>query len=490
MLDYLLPEYGDVEDLTERERRAIMPVVSDPRHGEVERFLRRVFIWAAVTCSSDVHIEGRGDRDKPDVLLHVRTPWGMENFEYKGDVGKHFESKMFSLTNSPQGASTPQSMSMRFSMALPGHYAKKHGLKPREDGEAYEIDLRVEYIKTFDSFCFVARLLDQQRTPTLDDLNLPAALLHSIRAAALEPSGLILASGPTGSGKTTLLNAILGFLNDGQRSIITIENPVEIRLRGKGPIKQLQTQGDFTFARALRSVVRADPEVILVGEIRDEETAKIAVEASKTGHLVLATLHANTASESISRLVGMGADPMSVADTLKLVLAQRLLPRYSGSLQSRMVTRDESGWLRLNGMGHITEIDEVVGNDRAGKAAIIEAIQMDSPIKDLIRTRNVDSTQIYRLAKEQNQYESLASAGVRAVSGLGCKLKDCITFLETNTDAQLHPSFRIRLAREYGMTLEKIGAGFDAMVETRNQEIPESLEVILTSIKGGPHEKA
>jgi type II secretory ATPase GspE/PulE/Tfp pilus assembly ATPase PilB-like protein len=164
----------------------------------------------------------------------------------------------------------------------------------------------------------VARILDQQRTPTLDELNLSASLLHAIKSAAEEPSGLILASGPTGSGKTTLLNAVLGYLNDGQRSIVTIENPVEYRLAGSGPIKQLQTQGDFTFARALRSTLRADPDVILIGEIRDAETMKIALEASKTGHMVLSTVHANNSHETISRLVDLGADTASLGDELQV----------------------------------------------------------------------------------------------------------------------------------------------------------------------------
>ncbi len=258
----------------------------------------------------------------------------------------------------------------RFSMALPASYARKHGLMPQGGDAPYAIDLRVEYIKTFDSFCFTCRLLDQQRTPGLDDLNLPSVLLRAIKEASNEPSGLILASGPTGSGKTTLLNAVLGYLNDGQRSIVTIENPVEFRLKGPGPIKQLQVQGDFTFARALRSTLRADPDVILVGEIRDEETMKIAIEASKTGHLVLATVHANDGHGTISRLVELGADPMNIADSLKLVMAQRILTSYSGEKKLRPLTRDESDWMSINGMGGNPFIAESVSGEKIGMVPI------------------------------------------------------------------------------------------------------------------------
>ncbi len=485
MLDELLPEYRDVDALTDREQRAIMPVLADRRYGSIESFLRRVFVWAAVSCSSDVHIEGHGDRERPDVHIHVRTPKGIVNLEYQGEYGKHFETKMFTLTNTPQGASTPQTMSMRFSMALPGHYARKHGLIPRDSDGAYEIDMRVEYCKTFDSFSFVARLLDQQRTPSLDGLNLSSMMLHQIRSAALEPSGLIIASGPTGSGKTTLLNAVLSFLNDDLRSITTIENPVEFRLRGKGPIKQLQVQGDLTFARALRALMRMDPELILVGEIRDQETAKIAVEASRTGHLVLSTLHANTAHETITRLVDMSGDHNAVADTLKLVLAQRLLDRYVGVPERRPLNSDEASWMKLNGMGHITHINEVVHGEKKGKAAIIEAIRPDPQIKELIRSGNVDSTLIYRLAKEQDQYESLASAGVRAVESFGCKLSECEIKLESNTDAQLHPGRRIRLAKEKGISLTQVGEAFDERVTARNAEAPESLDALLDKKRQG-----
>lgn len=482
MIEDLLPEVMDIDQLSDREQREVMVVKHDAVLGPIEKFIRRAFVWAIVTRSSDVHIEGRGDKNSPNVHVHIRSPKGMVNMEYQGDHGRHFESKLFAVTGTPQGGSTGMTVSTRFSMALPAEYAKKHGLLPREDNP-YAIDMRVEYIKTFDGFCFICRLLDQQRTPALDELNLSYTLLHAIKSAAEEPSGLILASGPTGSGKTTLLNAVLGYLNDGQRSIVTIENPVEVRLRGAGPIKQLQTQGEFTFARALRSTLRADPDVILIGEIRDQETMKIAIEASKTGHLVLSTVHANNAHETISRLVGLGADPMNIADQLKLVLAQRLIPTYAGEVRERSLSHDEMSWLALNGISNRTKIWEVDSHEKTGKVSMIEAIQMDDRVKQIIRAGNMDPTALYRAAKDQSQYESLASAGVRGIESSNCKLKDCMVSLETNTDAQANPNMRIRLADEHGISLTEVATAIDATFLSRDKG-GDSLEKILNK-KGG-----
>lgn len=476
MIDNLLLEFNDIDALSKDEQEAIMMVKTyAPVTTSIELFMRRLFVWAIVTQSSDVHIEARGGDRNPTVYLHVRAPKGMVNFVYTGSNGAHFQEKMFSLTGTPQGGSTGATISTRFSMALPAHYARKHGLHTK--GEApYAIDLRVEYTRTFDGFCFVARLLDQQRAPTLRELNLPYVLHDTILKAIEEPSGLILTSGPTGSGKTTLLNAMLGHLNDGKRSIVTIENPVEYRLHGEGPIKQLQVRGDFTFERALRSVLRSDPDVIMVGEIRDEETMDIALKAAQTGHMVLSTVHANSAHETISRLRKLNADSYSVAEALKLVVAQRLMHRYEGEFVERPLNRAEKDWLRINGMGWRNNIREITSDNKHGKVGLIEAVVMDAPIKQLIRSGNADSTELYRLAKDQVQYESLASAGVRAVETFGCHIKDCMITLESNADAEHHPNKRIVLAQKYGLSLTQISAAIDAN-RVAHDNINDSVDV-------------
>lgn len=482
MLNKELVEFDDLFNLTQEEQDTVMVVKCyDQITGDIERFLRRLFVWAIVTQSSDVHIEGRGGERNPTVFLHVRTPKGMVNFVYDGKNGEHFKVKMFSLTGIPQGGSTGVTVSTRFSMQLPAVYARKHGLLTKND-QPYAVDLRVEYAQTFDGFSFVARLLDQQRAPSLEELNLPYALLYTIKRVIEEPSGLILTSGPTGSGKTTLMNAILGYLNNGQRSIVTIENPVEYRLMGDGPIKQYQVRGDFTFERALRSGLRLDPDVIMVGEIRDEITMEIALKAAQTGHLVLSTVHANNAHETISRLRKLNADPYSVAEVLKLVLAQRLINRYQGQNVIRPLTKDEKDWLRINGMGWRNTIHEVTSEDKCGKISLIEAIAMDASIKALIRSGSADSVELYRLAKDQEQYESLASAGIRAVETLGCHLKDCMMTLESNADAEENPNRRIVLAQQYALSLMQISDAIDKKMGSQDQE-EMCLENILQSMK-------
>lgn len=469
VLDIDFSEVADIESLTERELRAVMLVsASDMGQKRVEHYLRRLFVWAIIKRASDVHIEGKGDSQKPTVFLHVRTHAGMQNYMYAGDAGLHFQTKIFNLTNTPQGATTPASLSTRFSIALPAGYASKHGLITKPGAAHYEVDIRVEYIKTFDGFSFVCRLLDQQRTPGLQELNLTESLLHTIYRAVEAPSGLVIASGPTGSGKSTLLNAILGHLNDGQRSIITIENPVEFRLHGNGPIKQIPVSADYTFARALRSVLRADPDVILVGEIRDDETMKIAIDAAKTGHLVLSTVHSNNSHETISRCVGLGADAVSIADTLKLVLAQRLLPVYPGSGVARELTADEKHWLNVNGMDHVRLVSEPVAAERSGRVAVIEAVEMDYHIKRYIRDGGADSSKIYELAREQDHYESLAAAGVRAIERFNCRLSDCMSNLESNTEARTLPCRRIRLSREHDVSLDVVSQAFDSVSRGRD----------------------
>jgi type II secretory ATPase GspE/PulE/Tfp pilus assembly ATPase PilB-like protein len=172
----------------------------------------------------------------------------------------------------------------------------------------------------------VMRLLASSKPLPLEDIGLSERNLQELRHAVSRPYGMVLCVGPTGSGKTTTLHSALGFINTPDRKIWTAEDPVEITQPGLRQV-QMNPKIDWTFAKALRSFLRADPDVIMVGEIRDEETAEIAIEASLTGHLVLSTLHTNSAPETVTRLLDMGMDPFNFADSLLAVLAQRLVRR-------------------------------------------------------------------------------------------------------------------------------------------------------------------
>jgi general secretion pathway protein E len=190
---------------------------------------------------------------------------------------------------------------------------------------AFEVDVRVSVIPMLHGEAIVLRLLNRSSVLLgLEELGMgPQDFMIFSRLLDL-PYGIILVTGPTGSGKTTTLYAALSQINDVQRKIITIEDPVEYHLRGINQI-QVSTKAGLTFGSGLRSILRHDPDVILVGEIRDKETAEIAVQASLTGHLVFSTLHTNDAPGALTRLVDMGIEPYLVASTLECVIAQRLV---------------------------------------------------------------------------------------------------------------------------------------------------------------------
>lgn len=188
-----------------------------------------------------------------------------------------------------------------------------------------EVDVRVSTLPSANGERVVLRLLDKQAGRlNLQHLGMSARDRDLMEATVRKPHGILLVTGPTGSGKTTTLYASLVSLNDRTRNILTVEDPIEYHLEGIGQT-QVNSKVDMTFARSLRAILRQDPDVVMVGEIRDKETAEIAVQASLTGHLVLSTLHTNSAIGAITRLVDMGIEPFLLSSSLLGVLAQRLV---------------------------------------------------------------------------------------------------------------------------------------------------------------------
>ena len=191
----------------------------------------------------------------------------------------------------------------------------------------HEVDVRVSTIPSQYGERVVMRLLERDATRFgLDSLGMSARDRDTFQRLLRRPNGILLVTGPTGSGKTTSLYAALGQLNDQSRNIMTVEDPIEYSIDGIGQT-QINPQTEFSFARGLRAILRQDPDVIMVGEIRDRETAQIAVEAAMTGHFVLSTLHTNTAVGAVSRLVDMGVERFLLAPMLSGVVAQRLVRR-------------------------------------------------------------------------------------------------------------------------------------------------------------------
>ncbi|GAB1391692.1 MAG: hypothetical protein AMXMBFR78_36080 [Rubrivivax sp.] len=215
--------------------------------------------------------------------------------------------------------------------------------------QGQKLELRVATIPTNNN-CedAVLRLLASAKPLPLAQLGLSPHNLERMQFASRRPYGMILCVGPTGSGKTTTLHSAMGYINTPERKIWTAEDPIEITQAGLRQV-QVNAKIDWTFAKALRAFLRADPDVIMVGEIRDKETAGIAIEASLTGHLVMSTLHTNSAAETVTRLLDMGMDPFNFADALLVVLAQRLVRRLCPSCRKARDARPE-------------EIDELLGD--------------------------------------------------------------------------------------------------------------------------------
>ena len=188
-----------------------------------------------------------------------------------------------------------------------------------------DIDLRISVLPVQFGEKVVIRILDRSRLKLeLDTLGFESNELDMFRKAIVQPFGLILVTGPTGSGKSTTLYSALNEINTSEKNIITIEDPIEYNLEGINQ-SQVHEEIGLTFASILRSILRQDPNVVMVGEIRDKETAEIAIRASLTGHLVFSTLHTNDSISAISRLIDMGVAPFLIAASLKLVVAQRLV---------------------------------------------------------------------------------------------------------------------------------------------------------------------
>ncbi len=285
--------------------------------------------------------------------------------------------------------------------------------------EGNEVDIRVSVIPMLHGEAVVMRLLRQNATLRgMAELDMAARELECFRRVLQLPHGIILVTGPTGSGKTSTLYTALNEINDADRKIITIEDPVEYQLKGVNQI-QVSEKAGLTFARGLRSILRHDPDVILIGEIRDQETAQIAVQASLTGHLVFSTLHTNDAPGALTRLVDMGVEPYLVASSLEAVLAQRLVR----VLCSRCKTPDNSpaaqAFKLQVGIPANAVIYRSVGCPECrqtgfyGRHAIFEWMDSDNDIRKLI-LKNASSDLIRDAARSAGM-STLAEDGWRLV---------------------------------------------------------------------------
>ncbi|KUO96729.1 GspE/PulE family protein [Ferroacidibacillus organovorans] len=288
------------------------------------------------------------------------------------------------------------------------------------DLDVGSIDVRVSTMATLHGEKCVLRLLDARNAVlSLSMLGMSERNAMHFKELLRSPNGIILLTGPTGSGKTSTLYAALQSLAGPEKNIITIEDPVEYSLSEINQV-QVQTGIGMTFARGLRAILRQDPDVIMVGEIRDSETAEVAVRAALTGHLVFSTLHTNDAISSVTRLIDMGIEPFLVASSVAGLVSQRLVRRICDVCKREVsLTTAEETWLNDRGYHQVhMYVGRGCGNCHMtgyrGRIALHEVVRVDDGLRELILKRQSDAT--YRKYLTSNNYQTLLDDGLDKVS--------------------------------------------------------------------------
>lgn len=307
--------------------------------------------------------------------------------------------------------------------------------------EDRRIDFRVSTFPTYHGEKVVMRILDQAKgLRTLEDMGLSEMNIQMIRKALKRPYGLILISGPTGSGKSTTLYSMLQEVDREHLNVLSLEDPVEYSIDGVSQ-SQVHPEIDYTFATGLRTTLRQDPDIIMVGEIRDKETAQLAIQAALTGHLVFSTIHTNNAIGVIPRLIDMGVDPYLIAPTLALAMAQRLVRRLcpkggkpipvEGSIKM-MIDKNfedlpEEFKKTLPFGKEVYEIEKTpeCPNGTSGRVAVMEVLEMDKSLESVI-LKNPTEGEIYKVARAKGMLSMREDAIIKA-------FQRTIPFEEVNT---------------------------------------------------------
>jgi general secretion pathway protein E len=346
---------------TEAARADVRRLADSASKEPAIRYVNELITHAASERASDIHIEASTDRVvqrmRVDGLLRDIAPPPLELHENIVSRLKVMAALNIAEKRLPQDG--------RFRVVVEGR----------------EIDLRISIVPTLHGESVVMRLLDRARAPLdLAQLGYNSALRRRLEALLALPSGMLLVTGPTGSGKTSTLYAALQLLNTRERKILTIEDPVEYQLPGINQIPVRPAIG-LTFASTLRSLLRHDPDILLVGEIRDLETASIAAQASLTGHLLLSTLHTNDAVGTIIRLIDMGLEDYLVAAVLKGIVAQRLVRCLCPDCREPFTAADGATRYRAAGC------DRCAGTGYRGRTAIAELLVFDEIFSRLVVAR-------------------------------------------------------------------------------------------------------
>ncbi len=389
-------------------------IIESKQHIAPE-ILQQIFEDAYLFHASDIHFEPLATevvvRFRVDGVLHI-----------VGTIPKeHYENIL-------------NRIKVQSRLRIDEHFTSQDGSMRFETEEKF-FDLRTSIVPTVEGEKIVLRMLAAYVEGFgLNNLGMSSRHQTILEEVARKPFGMILVTGPTGSGKTTTLYAALKLLHKPEVNITTIEDPVEYKVEGINQI-QVNPQTNLTFAKGLRSIVRQDPDIILVGEIRDEETAEIAVNAALTGHLLLSTFHANDAATAIPRLLDMKVEPFLLTSTIEVIIAQRLVRKICSSCRHSVSSTQKEIAKQFPGAKEFFQEKKttlyagkgcnVCGNTGYhGRAAIFEFIRMTPELQDLI-LKNPSTKEIWKLAKNQGS-QSLFEDGVEKVKNGTTTLEELV----------------------------------------------------------------
>ena len=395
----------DIKSLIEAQLRAPFEKVS------VINLVDLFVEYAFLTKASDIHIEPVANNFS---RLRFRVDGLLRDLFAELRIGKELHREVISRIKVLAGLRTDE------------HFLPQDG-RMKVSIESGNIDIRVSIMPTYHGENAILRVLAETQNFNLEDLDLSPEDMQKIGVAIGKPYGMILANGPTGSGKTTTLYTILKRINKPEVSIITIEDPIEYSLSGVTQI-QINEHVGLAFANGLRSILRQDPNIIMVGEIRDEDTAAIVVNAALTGHLVLSTLHTNDAATTFPRLIDMGVPPFLVASTVNIAMGQRLVRKLCQKCKTKKVLSDSE-------VKSVSELIPKVGktgqktffigkgcsecdhSGYSGRVGVREVLMVNEEIRQLIMNR-ANATQIKEAAIRNGMATMLDDGLAKAASGL------------------------------------------------------------------------
>lgn len=423
----LKAEFGDlmtiVDEAPEEDDGNLEKMASDL---PVVRIVDTLLKHAILQSASDIHIEPA----EKEVLVRYRIDGVLHDaMTLPKDAAAGIVARIKVLAN----------------LKLDEHRSPQDGRFKIEKDE-YKISFRVSILPVFDGEKIVMRLLDESsKGLTLEKMGIRGEALEAVHREIKKPNGIILVTGPTGSGKTTTLYTVLDILNTPEVNVSTVEDPVEYRMPRVNQT-QINPKVGMTFAAALRSLLRQDPDILMVGEIRDQETLEIALHAAMTGHLVLSTLHTNSAAATLPRMLDMGAEPFLIASTVNVIIAQRLVRRVCqecraeytldskeiASLGKSIDTEEVLAALRQDSelskkLGSAKSLEDIPffkqvgceqcdGEGYKGRLGVYEVLPMDDDVRKLV-TQSGTTEEIDRTAKQNGMISMIQDGFIKAAQG-------------------------------------------------------------------------